>query len=132
MRRFLLAAVLGLGAVGLSAGPASAHHLLKCHCYKKCACICCKPYNAFSPVVFGNFCFEGCCPSFGCCQPPAPPPCPEPCGGCADGSCGGCGGPGGPGGYGGGFAQLPSPDAVYGGGPQGAGPYGFGQPLLPT
>jgi len=88
MRKFLLAAALSAGALGLNVGQASAG-LFRCCCYRKCCTFYCKPYNAFSPCCCGSVCFNGCCPIQ---QQPCPPPCP-PATCCAD-SCGGCGGPG--------------------------------------
>src|SRR5262249_21364963 len=44
--------------------------------------ICCRPYNAFSPVCYGSICCDGCCPL---------QTCTPPCGGGWGGGCGGCG-----------------------------------------
>jgi hypothetical protein len=107
MKKLLFAALLSLAGVGLGTGQASAW--LRCHhCCAGTATICCKPYNAFSPGIFGSITADGCCPitfsnhgpacpppGFG---PPMPPPwwggpgCCGPSVGCADGSCGHGGG----------------------------------------
>jgi len=91
MKRFLLAALLSLGAVALTSSPASAY-LFKCKCYKKCCTFCCRPYNAFSPSCCGTMFCDGCCPK-PCFQPQGPPAGYD--GGCPDGACcadGACGG----------------------------------------
>ena len=64
MKRFLLAAVLSVGAFALAGGQASAFPL-RCKCYNKCCTFCVKPYNAFSPVCCGTLFCDGCCPQFG-------------------------------------------------------------------
>lgn len=109
MKRFLLAAVLSVGALALSREPASAGYFH--HCCNKCCTFCCRPYNAFSPICCGTLFCDGCCPQFGCQMhnPPAGPGpygdagcpggvcaaggvCPDggfPDGACVDGSCGG-------------------------------------------
>jgi|SRR5215813_11609411 len=100
MKRFLLAAILSVGAVAITSGQASAR-LLKCRCYNKCCTVCCKPYNAFSPSCCGWINFDGCCPQFGCNQGPPQGGFDQYCGdgGCGDGGCvagnlpGGFGGP---------------------------------------
>ena len=69
MKRILTAALLSLGALGLSATQASAFFWK--HCCNKCCTICVKPYNAFSPAAFGSICFDGCCP-LQTCPPPLP------------------------------------------------------------
>jgi hypothetical protein len=94
MKRFLLAAVLSVGAIALTGGQAPAFPL-RCKCYNKCCTFCVKPYNAFSPVCCGTLFCDGCCPQFGCRtqQYPAGPgagcEAGYPDGACADGSCGG-------------------------------------------
>jgi hypothetical protein len=59
-----------LGVAGLLLGvthDANAWLLHHCcggrHC---CMQICCRQYNAFTPVCFGNIHCDGCCPNFGC------------------------------------------------------------------
>jgi len=86
MNRIVTAALLSLGALGLTSGQASAFFWK--HCCNKCCTICVKPYNAFSPVAFGSVCFDGCNPIQSC--PPyfgGPSCCPAPagCDGCAPG-----------------------------------------------
>jgi hypothetical protein len=58
------------------------HH---CGCHHHCCDmkICCRQYNAFTPVCFGSMFCDGCCPNFGCAQPQ---PCGPVCGawGCGD------------------------------------------------
>ncbi len=62
MKKLLLAALLSLAGVGLSTGKASAW-LFHCrHCCAGSATICVKPYNAFSPSVFGSITADGCFP----------------------------------------------------------------------
>jgi len=109
MKKLLLAALLSLAGVGLSAGESFAWPL---HCFRRCcagsATICVKPYNAFSPSVFGSITADGCFPmaiaNHGPCYPPpafGPPPGFGPMGCGMDGAgCGACfagAGPGGPG-----------------------------------
>jgi hypothetical protein len=88
MKKLLFAALLSLAGVGLSTGQASAwlfHH----HCCKNCASICVKPYNAFSPSVFGSICADGCFPISASHGPAAPPWAGGPaCCGPVDGGCG--------------------------------------------
>jgi hypothetical protein len=73
MRKLLFAAVLSLAGVGLGAGQASAWSLHCHHCCKNCASICVRPYNAFSPSIFGSLCVDGCfplsCANHGACGP---------------------------------------------------------------
>jgi hypothetical protein len=73
MKKVLLAALLSLAGVGLGAGQA--HAWLFCHkCCNKCGTICIRPYNAFTPSVFGSITADGCSPlNFGCQLPPPPP-----------------------------------------------------------
>jgi hypothetical protein len=75
MKKLLFAALLSLAGVGLSTGQASAW-LLHCHkCCKGSATVCVKPYNAFSPSVFGSITADGCFPlSFANHGPAGPPP----------------------------------------------------------
>ena len=41
--------------------------LLQCfHHHKYTTQITCRPYNAFTPICWGNLTCDGCCPSFGC------------------------------------------------------------------
>jgi hypothetical protein len=63
MKRLLTASVLSIAALALAAGQAPAWQLF--HCCNRCCfsyCVCCRPYNAFSPVCFGNINCVGCCP----------------------------------------------------------------------
>jgi hypothetical protein len=70
----ILVGLLSLAVVGLSVQPSFAR--LFHHC---CGCgystyICCRPYNAFTPVCFGNITGLGCCPvALNCCQPSGGP-----------------------------------------------------------
>ena len=103
MKKLMFAALLSLAGVGLNADQAKVW-LFCHHCCRSCATICVKPYNAFSPSVFGSICADGCCPvqfgNHGPCGPPPPwygaPCCAAPgCGGpgcagmpgCGDGGC---------------------------------------------
>jgi hypothetical protein len=62
MKKLLIASCLSIATLGLIAGQAPAWCFLGCHrcCFDYC--ICCRPYNAFSPVCFGNINCCGCCP----------------------------------------------------------------------
>jgi hypothetical protein len=75
MKKLVCVAILSLAGVGLSTGEASAWFFCH-HCCGK-AVICVRPYNAFSPSVFGTLCADGCypfsCPGAGGCMPPPPP-----------------------------------------------------------
>ncbi len=63
MKKLLTASVLSIATLALVAGQAPAWSLLHhCHCCYQ-YCICCRPYNAFSPVCFGNVNCIGCCPT---------------------------------------------------------------------
>src|SRR5437660_875112 len=60
MQRLLAAAIFSFAAVALNAAPASAwflHH--PCKQCDKCGTFYVRPYNAFSPVAFGNITFAG-------------------------------------------------------------------------
>ncbi len=65
MKKLFTAAFLSLMLLPLNSGKASAWNWpWKCccgHCYD--FSICCKQYNAFSPVCFGKLYCDGCCPS---------------------------------------------------------------------
>lgn len=66
MKKTLIASAVGLAAFGLLSGAALAWFgkcKNSCCAYKYT--ICCKPYNAFSPICCGNMFMEGCCPPFG-------------------------------------------------------------------
>jgi hypothetical protein len=86
MKRLIAAGFLSMAVLGLATAPASAlfHHC----CDKCCSYICCRQYNAFTPVCFGSISCIGCCP-IGNGAPLAYPPglngCCDPC---ADGCCG--------------------------------------------
>jgi hypothetical protein len=99
MKKLLFAAVLSLAGVGLGAGQASAWPLHCHHCCKNCASICVRPYNAFSPSIFGSLCVDGCFP-LSCAnggpggpQGYGPPPCYGGGFGCAGDGCGAPGAP---------------------------------------
>jgi hypothetical protein len=89
MKKLLFAAVLSLAGLGLSTGQASAW-LLHCHhCCAGSATICCRPYNAFSPSIFGSITADGCCPiSFGNHGPAYGAGCYAGAPGCDGGGCG--------------------------------------------
>ncbi len=72
-RRSLIVSLLTVAVLGLSAHNVCAFFFLKHKLHKYSTYICCKPYNAFTPVCFGSVTCTGCCPSFGCPQPCCPP-----------------------------------------------------------
>src|SRR5262245_27306856 len=53
---------LSLAGVALSAVPASAGWLHNKCCNRWATTIVCRPYNAFTPVCYGNLVCDGCCP----------------------------------------------------------------------
>src|SRR5437588_6142927 len=66
--------VLSIFGWALSSSGASAFFLLP-HCFhRNYSVIICRPYNAFTPMCYGNVVCDGCCPSPYCggggCQPP--------------------------------------------------------------
>jgi hypothetical protein len=63
MKNLLAASVLSVAALAACAGRAPAWFNLGCHHCCSQFCICCRPYNAFSPVCFGNINCVGCCPT---------------------------------------------------------------------
>lgn len=71
MKRLLTATVLSIAALTLAAGQAPAWFLTHHCCKQCCVSVCCKQYNAFSPVCCGNITCYGCSPSLnfgqGCC-----------------------------------------------------------------
>jgi hypothetical protein len=74
MKKLLFAAILSLAGVGLGTGQAKAW-LFCHHCCHGSATICVRPYNAFTPSVFGCITADGCFPLCGSqCPPPPPPP----------------------------------------------------------
>jgi hypothetical protein len=87
--KILALAVLSMVAWLLSASNASA--FLPCF-HRNYSVIVCRPYNAFTPMCYGNVVCDGCCPSpycgAGSCQPPIqrclPPMCGD--GGCMPGA----------------------------------------------
>jgi hypothetical protein len=98
MKKILSAALLALGISALSAQSASAgafglfYHNCCWGCCGGCN-VCLRPYNAFTPVVSGNLCCDGCVPfcptgayAGGACGPVGAGPL---CGGACDG--GACG-----------------------------------------
>jgi len=72
--RILALAVLSLVGWALSTSNASAFCLLPNCFHKNYSVIICRPYNAFTPMCYGNVVCDGCCPSpycgGGACQPP--------------------------------------------------------------
>jgi len=94
MKKRLLAGALGLAALLLAPGDAEALGLLRRHCCDhRCSLhLCIRPYNAFSPVCFGNINCMGCCPlpmgNGGMpCGPDCGPPMPSVFSGHAPGPC---------------------------------------------
>jgi hypothetical protein len=83
MKKIYAAAFLSLAVLGGSSGQAQAWGLCgscRCCCYKYS--VCCKPYNAFSPICYGKLYCDGCCPA-------PPPACPGAQGPhCMAGGCG--------------------------------------------
>src|SRR5262249_25806429 len=73
MKKLFAAGFLSLAMLGMANAPASAWFNC-CHpwrCCGKCVqTICCRPYNAFTPVCFGTICCTGCCPLATCCPMP--------------------------------------------------------------
>ena len=61
MKRIFLA-LSSLAVIGISAQPSWAWLFHHCHGCKYSTYICCTPYNAFTPVCFGNINCCGCCP----------------------------------------------------------------------
>jgi hypothetical protein len=85
MKRMVVG-LLSLAVVGLTAQPSFAWLLSRCCGCKYTTYICCRPYNAFTPVCFGNITGLGCCPvALNCCQPSGPPS--YPCGASCDSHC---------------------------------------------
>ncbi|MFO0964469.1 MAG: hypothetical protein U0793_02615 [Gemmataceae bacterium] len=96
MKKKLLAlGALSVAVIALCVSDASAfwfHRCLGCRgcCNRYQSVIVCRPYNAFTPICYGNITCDGCCPS-PCCAPAALPslqpwcgagysPCGDPCG----------------------------------------------------
>jgi hypothetical protein len=70
MKRIAIALV-SLAVIGVYAQPSWAWFLHRCCGCKYTTYICCRPYNAFTPVCFGNITGLGCCPvALNCCQQP--------------------------------------------------------------
>ncbi len=65
MRKNIFFAMLGLGALALLPGSASAWWLADCCCHKCCVKLCAKQYNAFSPFCLDSL--QGCLPLQGGC-----------------------------------------------------------------
>jgi len=70
---------IAIALLGLAVVAAGVPQVQALCCWRRCCCkystyICCKPYNAFSPVCCGSICCTGCCP-MQCCSPCCPPPC---------------------------------------------------------
>jgi hypothetical protein len=143
MKRLLFASLVSLAALGLTAGPSLAGLLpFHCCCHNKCSMyFCCKQWNAFDCMCFGNLCCSGCCMPFGnggngCCNQGC---CPDACDGgscgqpgscCSTGCCegGSLPAPGGPA-----AALPPAPDGSHAGVPQPLTPVPPGAtPTVPT
>lgn len=84
MKKLLVLGLLSLTA--LSVMPQTSHAWFRCwRCSKYSTYICIRPYNAFSPVSYGNITSTGCCPMMlggspmGGCPVPAMPSCFNPC-----------------------------------------------------
>jgi hypothetical protein len=75
--KYFLVGLLSLATLGVSTPHASAFlfHCIKQRLQDKRFTICCRPYNAFTPVCFGSITCNGCCPVQFCppqnCFPPA-------------------------------------------------------------
>src|SRR5712692_5771129 len=61
--------LLSLAALGAGVQQAAAFFGRDCCCNKYCTTICCRPYNAFTPVCFGSIVCDGCCPLQSCTPP---------------------------------------------------------------
>jgi hypothetical protein len=80
-RKILALGLFSLCCLALFAGESHAGFL--CHgcgfwpCHNHCVTqITCRPYNAFTPICWGNLVCDGCCPSMGsCCPMPCAPSC---------------------------------------------------------
>src|SRR5215212_5242601 len=96
MKRLILSAILGVAALGLSAGTVQAGPCGFFGCRKCCGCgatFCVRQYNAFSPVCSGTLYCDGINPMGGCGIPggfnpncgampyPSGPACGPACGG---------------------------------------------------
>ena len=100
MKKLTALGLLSVVALGCASSSASAwwpcFPLCGCCKSKCCSTICCRQYNAFTPVCTGSICCDGCCPinmgSGGCC--PSSGNC---CVGGGDGCC---------------LGQLPAPGAI--------------------
>src|SRR5262245_5083536 len=68
-RKHWIAGLLGVLALGFGVQQAHAWFCKGCCCNKYSTYICCRPYNAFSPVCFGSICCDGCCPLQTCAPP---------------------------------------------------------------
>ena len=92
MKRLMLSALLGMAALGLSAGTAKAG-LWECFgfcnpCCSKCgANFCVRQYNAFSPVACGTIYCDGFNPICSPCIAGGPGSCCPPCGFCPPCGC---------------------------------------------
>jgi hypothetical protein len=83
MKKLLVLGLVSLTVLGglpqlALAGP----FCWRCRCSKYSTYICIRPYNAFSPVCYGNIMADGCCPLMmgggqfsGCCPGPSTPSC---------------------------------------------------------
>ena len=65
MKRNIFAlGLLSLACAAFFVGESQAWHFWHHHRYA--THITCRPYNAFTPMCWGNLTCDGCCPSFGC------------------------------------------------------------------
>jgi hypothetical protein len=67
-RKSVVLGLLALAGLALHVTEASAFFCCKpwrCHrgCHRCTTCITCRPYNAFTPICWGNLYCDGCCPS---------------------------------------------------------------------
>jgi hypothetical protein len=67
MKKTIVALGLGLCGLILCAGDASAWGWFRHH-NRYQSVIICRPYNAFTPVCYGNMICDGCCPPLACNQ----------------------------------------------------------------
>src|SRR6185437_13302700 len=98
MKKRILVGLLSVAALLVNSTVSYAWLFNHCCGCKYSMYICCRPYNAFTPVCSGNISCNGCCPMMGgCCPSPCmpscfsgcPSPCCPPCGpsSCCDSGC---------------------------------------------
>jgi hypothetical protein len=95
-RKILAIGLFSLCSLAFLTGESQAW-LLNCFHHRYVTQITCRPYNAFTPICWGNLVCDGCCPSFGGgCQMPTMMGAPYACGmgSCYGGACGGAAAPG--------------------------------------